>query len=489
MEHPIYDGAEGISRPSGEESVMSDGTPWPAPADMQSADTDEEIPFPVHLLPGAVRPFVEKIAELKSATPDMIAIPALIQAGALLGKDVLIQVMTENEDWTERPCLWGAIIAPPGSMKSPAARMALKPIAKIQAQLDKQWLDRIQAEKDAETYDPKCPPRQEVVYYNSSTGERVVELMSPDFNFGGARGLLLHRDELSGWIKSMNQYRQGVGDDRQIYLQAYSGDAISKQLVKGVVNAPDPFLCIFGTIQPEVAREVFGKTAEDGMNARFGLVAVPKWVKPKLVNVKADVRVKEEYNKAMLRLREVQARTVKFDPEAYAIFATWYEKLTSRPEFEADNPFAYHITKYQSLFPRLCLVFHFLKHGKDAPELVHAKTAEAVRDLIDTYLEPHARRLYGVVGEHVLHGAASKIAGWIVKEGKRKFRISDIRKKKWQTFNRDDDVKFIERTLEYLQDHDWIEQVQAPQTAAGGRPTFDWVVNPRVHQRGLRKAA
>jgi hypothetical protein len=36
------------------------------------------------------------------------------------------------------------------------------------------------------------------------------------------RGILLGRDELSAWIRGLNQYKQGRGADRQFYLSAWS---------------------------------------------------------------------------------------------------------------------------------------------------------------------------------------------------------------------------------------------------------------------------
>jgi hypothetical protein len=67
-----------------------------------------------------------------------------------------------------------------------------------------------------------------------------------------------------------------------------------------------------------------------------------------------------------------------------------------------EAPFKYHFLKYPALLARLSLVFHFLKHGNEAPELVGEDTVKAVIRLIDRYLEPHAHRLYGVVSTNEL---------------------------------------------------------------------------------------
>jgi hypothetical protein len=349
---------------------------------------------------------------------------------------------------------------------------------KLQERLSLLYRDAVKAAKEAGDYDPKHPPLDETVLIHDVTGEAVLLAMSPDFNGGDARGVLLHRDELSGWFLAMNKYRSG--DYRQLYLQAWSGGPFHRKLVKGPVYVPDCFLSIFGTIQPEVAQQVFGGSREDGLTARFGLVAVVPQTRPRLVDKKVDPQVSEAYGRAMTRLREVRDRVVKFAPEAWEMFSQWYSDLMARPEMQQDTPFKYHLAKYPSLLGRLALLFHFLEHGVHAPELVSLETADAARRLIDEYLETHARRLYGIVSAHALHTGAKPIAEWVREKRVETFRTRDILRKGWKEFKREDAQVLIERTLDYLEARDWLRFVQVPAGPAGGRPTRMAVVNPRV---------
>jgi len=41
------------------------------------------------------------------------------------------------------------------------------------------------------------------------------------------RGLLVHRDELAGWARSLNQYKGGKGNDKQFWLNLWSGEPVA----------------------------------------------------------------------------------------------------------------------------------------------------------------------------------------------------------------------------------------------------------------------
>jgi hypothetical protein len=460
-------------------SLTPDGDPWPDPDASLFGNYGELPDFPVDLLPGAIRPFIKHLAKTMHSPPEFIAIPALCAAGAMLGRKVRIQMKQVDGGWKERAALWGAVIAPPGSMKSPCAQHALAPVIELQKRLLERHRQQIRAIQEDPSYDPKRTPLppEETILINDATGEAVTLAMSPDFNGGDARGVLLFRDELSGWFESLNKYREG--DDRQIFLEAWSGGSFHRKLVKGPVHVPDCFLSLYGTVQPAVAYKVFGAAKEDGLMPRFGLVAVRPEAGPKLVDIAVDPRVIADYNLAITQLREVPDRLVKFSPEAYSLFAEWYEELAKK-QAGIEAPFKYHFLKYPALLGRLSLVFHFLKHGPQAPERVGEGTLKAVIRLIDRYLEPHARRLYGVVSANELFVGAQRIARWIVSSGVETFRIRDIQRRDWREFPRADARELIRRTLDYLEAKDWIRWEQVPTGPAGGQPTEQARVNPKV---------
>ena len=116
--------AEGPSAPEGD---------WPEPAPLHA--TLPAPPFPVDALPRVIADYTTDAAERMQCSVDLIAIPALFTCASLIGKEAVLRPKAEDDEWEERPCLWGMSIAPPGSMKSPALKVAIQPLVKVEAKL------------------------------------------------------------------------------------------------------------------------------------------------------------------------------------------------------------------------------------------------------------------------------------------------------------------------------------------------------------------
>jgi hypothetical protein len=84
------------------------------------------------------------------------------------------------------------------------------------------------------------------------------------------RGVLMVRDELSGWVRSMDQYKQGgKGSDRQFWLQTWSASPASVDR-KGSdpLMVKRPSVSIVGGVQPKILAEL-GEGRDDGFFERF----------------------------------------------------------------------------------------------------------------------------------------------------------------------------------------------------------------------------
>jgi hypothetical protein len=457
------------------------------------------VKCPVELLPKVVRDCVADTTYRLQCAPDLVVIPALVAAGALLGHVVRVQPKCADPTWTERPAIWGAVVAPPSSMKSPAQNAAMAPVASLQKRL---FAERQDAEaayktefaqykadcKTAPKNDKPSPPEKpgpaEVIELNDTTTERAAQLMAPLYN-PNERGILVNVDELAGFLTGFNQYKNGKGNDRQFWLKAWGGGAHNQQRVRteGSFYIPECYASIFGGIQPEVAQTLFGgSNDDDGLVQRFGLVVMPDnpdKVVPRGVAPKDEVL--KAYKQRILELRKVEKQLVKFSREASFAFDQWEADTRNAAIALRGSPLGSHINKYTALAPRLALVWHFLEYGKKAPDEIPLETFERVRQFIDGYLKPHAARLYGTLGEHACKPAARKVAEWVLKDRPKKFTARDIRKKEWREFSRERDQGFIEDVLNFFEAMNWVE-LREEQGARGGRPTIAAHVNPRVFE-------
>src|SRR5215218_5841572 len=83
------------------------------------------------LLPVPLRGWVKDVSErMDNAPPDFAAAATVVVAAALLGRKVGIRPKRQD-DWTVVPNLWGGLVGPPASMKTPALEQAIKPVKRL----------------------------------------------------------------------------------------------------------------------------------------------------------------------------------------------------------------------------------------------------------------------------------------------------------------------------------------------------------------------
>ena len=199
------------------------------------------------MLPEGLRDYVFDIADRQQSAPDFIAITAIVGLAGLLGRKVLI-CPKQHDEWTVTPNLWGAIIGRPSAMKSPSMKEALKPLQEIEANATKHYKEaeerfaaeqflmheekkevQKEAKKSFKTDREKAlqllensnksflSPIRIRYTVNDATVEKLGELLNENSN-----GLLLIRDELSGWLAKL--YKEEYQGDRAFYLECFDGN-------------------------------------------------------------------------------------------------------------------------------------------------------------------------------------------------------------------------------------------------------------------------
>ena len=488
---------------------------WPDPLPLHD-DLPPVQAFTPDLLPDLLRDWTTDIAERMNCPIDLVAIPAMVAAGAAIGRKVGIRPQ-RHTDWLEVANVWGCVVAPAGSMKSPAAGEALAPIRLMEAKAAEEneaalaefkaaerlfKLEQDNAEKGARdalkgkgrdnalallrAVSPPVPPPLKRHFTSDGTAEKLGEICRDNPN-----GILIHRDELVTMLEDLGKPEKASA--RGFFLTGWNGNEgyTFDRIMHGTVRIPALNLSVFGTTQPGrlagYIRETL-RSLDDGMVQRLQLLAWPDFTGrfqevDRHPNSEARRKAHECFDDlAKLDVREIRATWeessgplgvpfLRFADDAQEAFTGWREVLEHRLRADDMPPcLASHFAKYRGLIPRLALICHLANNGYGP---VSAKAVEQALKWA-TYLESHARRAYDSV---TVDNAEAARAIWRrVKKGElpATFSAREIQRKGWTGLK---DKNRVNTGLAALRDADWLA---ASEVQTGGRPSTVYTVNPKA---------
>jgi len=321
--------------------------------------------FPLHALPPNLQQFVEASASAMGAPPDYVALSTLVAVGVSIGtaRTIVLKV-----GWEERPNLYAALVGDPGSLKSPSLGAALHPVRMH----DQMYTDGRSWTSDA-------------------TVEGLGGLLAEN-----PGGLVLCRDELSGWIRSMNMYKGGKGADREFFLSTWTSEPITIDRKScPPIKIPAPFLSIIGGLTPDnlsTLVEVGGKN--DGFLERI-LYTWPSPQPHRWSEAEVPKEVTEAYYDLIRQLYTLSdtptMARLQFTPEAKTRWQTWHDDMCQKGEDALLSPFLRGTyTKFLRYGARLALI-HALATNPRATA-VDLSSVEASIALID-YFENQASKV------------------------------------------------------------------------------------------------
>lgn len=372
-------------------------------------------PFPLEVLPAPLREYVAVCAAALPAPPDFVAVPLLCVLATAIGHSRKIVI---KESWHESARLWAAIVAAPGSRKSAGLAKANAPIHERQTRFKQAYDANLEvygielqdyeaAKARRKQGDPLPPhpgdePTMQQVIVTDSTMEALTELHARN-----PRALLLHQDELSGWVGGMNQYKSAGGNDRQKWLSSWSGEPVHvNRKGKAAEMIAEPFINVVGGIQPDLLPTLLNRAGADGFLDRI-LLSYPKTVKAKPFNFEEDVTPEQAATfhrivEKLFALEQVEtadgprAKPLQLTAEARHVFAEWMDAHSKEKEAPGlDLRLRGAWGKLEGYCARLALVLHLAAYvvGEEDSEMISELSVRKAADVI-VYFKSHLRRCY-----------------------------------------------------------------------------------------------
>lgn len=418
-------------------SVVNASAGGESPAALPGAEA--VLPFPTEVFPTPLAQFMTEGAQALPCPVDFLGVPTLTALGAAMGNTRALEL---KPGWREWARIFSAVVAVPGSLKSPALDLALQPVHAKQAQLKKRYDEAIRAYEAAllqyeraltawkrasqDTEPPEKPdePVMQHLYTTDATVEALAGMLEHN-----TYALLFERDELTAWVRSLNQYKGGKGADRQHWLSFWNGASIKvdRKSRKGSIIVEHPFLAVTGCLPPDVLPELSDERGrEDGFVHRI-LFAFPDPQPVTWTETGLQPRTRAAYAAVVERLWSLPpdltgesgpvVRT--FTPPGKRAWVEWIsahfaELNTPDLAEELRGPWG----KLQGYCARIALILHEcrLVCGETSEEGIEEASVYGAAALMD-YFKSHARRVYARLHTTPDDARGAHLVTWLRKRG------------------------------------------------------------------------
>lgn len=475
---------------------------WPVPLKLPAALNAIKPLDPV-AIPDALRAWALDGAHRLQCPIEYLVMPALASAGSVIGNRVGILPKQYDDSWIVFPVMWGAVVGPPGSMKTPTLNAAIEPLRQMEKQAtarfnaayeayhqkQQEYLKQLAAFKKADTSSglpdaPKEPVRTRYTV-NDVTYQKLGEILAQN-----PRGVLALADELTGLLQSLDAPGQEAA--RSFFLAGWGGNGSYSfdRIQRGTLVLDRYSLSVYGGFQPDrlktyVRQASAGSSSNDGLLQRFQLLVWPD-INPEWQHVDAppDKQAQNTMHTAILRLDKVTdtqisgafsnadgVQLLRFSDEAQALFDDWFQKNETKLRNGTFDPsLQSHLAKYRSLVPGLALLYHLLDGHEGA--VCGMCLARAMR--LTQILRSHANRIYASVrgtdnarmrtlAQHLLNSDLGS-----------EFTARAVHQKGWAGMG---SIEQIREAADSLVELGWL---QAYRVMTGGRPSDRFRINPGI---------
>lgn len=400
------------------------------------------------MLPDSISGWVKDVCERIESPFDVGAVTALTLIGNLIGNKVGIRPKSKD-DWTVVPNLWGMIIGKPSIKKTPVYSELYKALAKVEIEADAEYkkemedyeIEKTEYESQKQEIlksenkddlkklnEPKEPIKRR---YATSDGtiEAIAEIVKTN-----PSGLLITRDELSGFLKMMD--KQGKEGDRAFYLEGWNGtNSFSvDRIIRGSTYIPKLTLGILGNIQPSIIRQYVYEAVKggkaDGFLQRFQLTIFVDAIEQKGIDRYPDIKQRDIFYNIIKSIAKADYfkgyqtdnfngdHFYRFSSDAQKMYNKWFVSNAKETQEAFNEALEGHLSKYPKLTASLALIFHISDiatnpTSKFNNDISDQNIQKAIR-LVEVF-KAHAESLYSTfeVEEQKRDETADRILSYI----------------------------------------------------------------------------
>jgi hypothetical protein len=222
----------------------------------------EDLEFPIDIFPEPIQTYILECNRKLDSNIDFMGVSLMWVISVMVGNTVQIEV---KKGWKENGTLWISVVGRAGLGKTPSINNIIFPLEKINSREIKRYLKEREeydfyeslSKKDKDDYPEVKKPKKTQFIANDITIEALVDLhQDSDVSVG------VFKDELAGWLKDMNKYREG--SDLEFWLSSWSGKSVNlNRLTRPGSFVERPYIPVLGGIQPGIFNSFYTEENKD----------------------------------------------------------------------------------------------------------------------------------------------------------------------------------------------------------------------------------
>ena len=345
---------------------------------IEEAVVVSETDFPLDIFPAELQTYIKACNESLNNSIDYMACSLLFLTSIIIGNSLELEV---KRGWKESANLWMSLVGRAGVGKTPSISSITFPLSRLNnieikkhiedAQKYENYMNMNEKEKAMSSVVEK--PRKTQFIVNDVTLEALVELHNENPN-----GIGVLKDELAGFFKDMNKYREG--GDLEHWLSSWSGKEINlnrKTAKSSFVEKA--FLPIMGGIQPSILDAFHTDENKDNgfldrMLFTFPEIEIERYSDKEMSQQVLDwyesyINTFYQSTKRNIKYSEggtIEPITAKFTPEANAEWIRIFNEITDiqNGEDEAESMKSM-LPKQKAYICRFALIINTLASHSD----------------------------------------------------------------------------------------------------------------------------
>jgi hypothetical protein len=367
-------------------------------------------PFPIEVFPLPVQKIIKATNESLNFPTDFLGASILYAVSIAIGNTHRVKV---KNGWQENVTLFFANVGRPNTNKSHPLSFALQPIIEKDKNAYIDYLSKKEEYAQAIKSTKKLSEKKNITEHSKPVWEKsLVTDFTPEalseVHKNNSRGIGVYVDELAGWFKNFNRYRNGA--DQEFWLSVWSCKAINiDRKNSDPIFIPQPFISVGGNIPTGILHELAGDNrSQNGFIDRM-LFAFPDGLeKPHWSETEIDSEIIDKWKEIISNLLTLELQldncltpistVLKFTPEAFQKLMKWEKENTDLCNQTENELLAGIYGKFDIHAVRFALILEMLQFacGESDKSQVGIVAVNGALQLVE-YFQATARKVHSII--------------------------------------------------------------------------------------------